>query len=42
VVVLTPDVGRITMFDFEHAMEAVDAGEAEARARIDEIRALLD
>jgi NTE family protein len=40
--VLRPDVGWIRMFGFEHAEEAIEAGAAEIRAHLDEIRALLD
>jgi NTE family protein len=40
--VLAPDVGWIRMFGFEHADDAIAAGEAEARDHLAEIRALLD
>jgi len=40
-VLLRPNVGWIRMFGFEHTEAAIEAGEAETRAHLDEIRALL-
>jgi NTE family protein len=40
--VLHPDVSEITMFGFEHTDKAVQAGKEEARAHLNDIRALLD
>lgn len=39
--VLKPDVGWMTMFDFAHVPEAIDAGYRAARAHLEEIRDLL-
>ena len=37
-IVLTPDVGWIRMFDFCHTEEAIEAGKEVVRARLDEIK----
>ena len=41
-VVLRPDVARITMFGFEHTEEAIQAGKDVVRAHLDQIRALVE
>ena len=40
--VVRPDVGWIKMFGFEHAQEAIQAGEEAVRARLDDVRRMID
>ena len=41
IVVISPDVGWIRMFGFEHADEAIEAGAEAIRTHLDEIQSLL-
>ncbi|MBE0635423.1 patatin-like phospholipase family protein [Candidatus Bipolaricaulota bacterium] len=40
-IVISPDVGWIRMFGFEHTREAIQAGKDAVNARLDDIRALV-